>query len=162
VLGPTPPQLHRGSQTHRFPHQRGTPPQRRHYCILRASAAHAFHFVPAAQRLQAIHDAIATVDTWLFKPFSDAPADHWLGCLRISQRQSLTILETAAALRCAASHVRDLHKLNQLTATNISTTPDAGPQTLRIQRPSLVTFVQVRLARENNLSRDCGDIQIPG
>lgn len=122
--------------------------KRHTYRILRSSAAQAFTFIPSAERLRAAHDAMRTVDAWLFQPFNDDPDLHVLPALRIGARQNLTVQESAMALQCDVQHIRDLYDADLLKATNISSNPKEGPQYLRITRPSLVAFVAVRLCRQ--------------
>jgi hypothetical protein len=86
----------------------------------------------------------------------------------IGGRSVLTVFETAIALRCTGQHIRKLYDAHQLRAVDIAspkTSPSPGGegrgegernpaerQYLRIARESLVAFVTIRLARQNNIT----------
>lgn len=85
-----------------------------------------------------LHDLIHSVNQWLL-PSS------------IGSRSVLTVFETATALRCTGQHIRKLYDAQCLRAVDIAS---RGSQTLalRIARESLIAFVQIRLARQNNIT----------
>jgi hypothetical protein len=83
------------------------------------------------------HDLIRAVNQWLL-PSS------------IGSRSVLTVYETASALRCTGQHIRTLYDAQLLRALDIGS-PGSALASLRIARESLVAFVQIRLARQNNL-----------
>lgn len=83
------------------------------------------------------HDLVRSVNSWLL-PSS------------LGSRSVLTVFETATALRCTGQHVRKLYDNRLLRAVDIAS-PSSQIATLRIARESLVAFVTIRLARQNNI-----------
>lgn len=126
--------------------------QRSDYRIVRKTAASAFTFLPAKDRVAQALQTIRSVNDWLFAPY-DPNIGAWQPALRIASRSVLTVDETAAALRCTGQHVRTLYDANHLRALNISAQSSVlSPQHLRVARESLVAFVTIRLARQNNIT----------
>jgi hypothetical protein len=130
-------------------------PRRTDYRIVRKTAAGAFTFQTHQQRAALAAATIKTVNDWLFAPF-DPKIGAWQPALRMGARSVLTVDESAQALRCTGEHIRQLYNADFLRALDIGAqssalSPQSSPLHLRIVRESLVAFVAIRLARQNNI-----------